>query len=130
MEYSPIGAITYVYWNEIPKHFPRVQLGAFVIMPNHIHGIIEIVDDDVVGPRHGVALHKKNEFGKTISGSISAIIGQIKSSVTRWCNKNGFDFAWQSRFYDNIIRSNNDYERIEKYIMNNVVNWDRDKFFK
>lgn len=42
-EYSPIGAIAYTYWNEIPKHFKNINLDAFIIMPNHIHGIIEIV---------------------------------------------------------------------------------------
>jgi putative transposase len=128
-EYSPIGAIAYTFWNEIPRHFPQVQLGAFVIMPNHIHGIVEIVNDDFVGTRHGMSLQNhQNEFGKTIPGSIAAIIGQFKSSVTRWCNKNELIFAWQSRFYDNVIRNYVDYERIENYIQNNVANWDKDKF--
>lgn len=140
-------------------------------MPNHIHGIIEIVSSvrpphgvvsqqsseltaGTAGTRHGVspqdapqdAPHdapigssygltdgisnkNQNQFGKTIPGSISAIIGQYKSSVTRWCNKNGFNFAWQSRFYDHIIRNEPEYERIEQYILNNVSNWRNDKFF-
>ncbi len=137
-EYSPIGAIAYTYWNEIPKHFKNIRLGEFIIMPNHIHGIIEIVQ-----PRHGVApqspqespvgsshgMTNKNEFGKTIPGSISAIIGQYKSSVTRWCNKNDYNFAWQSRFHDHIIRGESDFNRIEQYIINNVANWRDDKFF-
>jgi REP element-mobilizing transposase RayT len=128
-EFSPIGAIAYIFWNEIPRHFPQVRLGEFVIMPNHIHGIIEIVNDDFVGSRHGMSLQNhQNKFGKTIPGSISAIIGQFKSAVTRWCNKNGFNFAWQSRFYDNVIRSHVDYERIENYILNNVAYWEQDKF--
>lgn len=142
-EYSPIGAIVYTYWNEIPKHFKNVRLGEFIIMPNHIHGIIEIVcpphgvdlqlsSESFAGTRHGVTLLQKNtnEFGKTIPGSISAIIGQFKSSVTRWCNKNDFKFAWQSRFHDHIIRNESDYNRIEQYIINNVANWKDDKFFK
>jgi len=156
-EFSPIGAIAYTYWNQIPKHFSHVRLGEFVIMPNHIHGIIEIVDS--VGTRHGVSQHgvsqhgvsqhgvsqhgvsqqndvtnpttnnNQNQFGKTIPGSISAVIGQFKSSVTRWCNKNDLIFAWQSRFYDNIIRNKTAFHRIEEYIKNNVANWDEDKFF-
>ncbi|MCF8304096.1 MAG: transposase [Bacteroidales bacterium] len=152
-------------------------------MPNHIHGIIEIVSSvrpphgvvsqqsseltaGTAGTRHGVSPQdappdappdippdvppdtlqdylvgssygltdgisnkNQNQFGKTIPGSISAIIGQYKSSVTRWCNKNGFNFAWQSRFYDHIIRNEPEYERIEQYILNNVSNWRNDKFF-
>ena len=174
-DYSPIGAIAYTYWNEIPKHFPNISLGSFVIMPNHIHGIIEILPtagisasddreslDSSVRTRHGVSPQdspedspdyssldiqqqsqnkssknpdKKtsknlNEFGKTIPGSVSAIIGQFKSSVTRWCNKNGFIFGWQSRFHDHIIRDEPEFFRIENYIINNVKNWGSDKFSK
>jgi putative transposase len=154
-EYSPIGAIAYTYWNEIPKHFKNIRLGEFIIMPNHIHGIIEIVcpphgvdlqspTNSLAGSRHGVTPQSqqespvgsshgkanKNEFGKTIPGSISAIIGQYKSSVTRWCNKNDYNFAWQSRFHDHIIRGESDFNRIEQYIINNVANWKDDKFFK
>jgi len=145
-EYSPIGAIAYTYWNEIPKHFNNVKLGEFIIMPNHIHGIIEIGTRHGVSPQsqpespagtgHGLSdgmpdgISNQNQFGKTIPGSISAIIGQYKSSVTRWCNKNDFNFAWQSRFHDHIIRNEPDYNRIEQYIINNVANWKDDKFFK
>lgn len=165
-EYSAIGAIAYTYWNEIPKHFKNVNLGEFVIMPNHVHGIIEIVrtrhgvslqsqPESSAGTPHGVSngmsngishgmtndvpdgiTHgvsdemTQNKFGKTIPGSISAIIGQFKSSVTRWCNKNDFKFAWQSRFHDHIIRDESDYIRIEQYIFNNMANWKDDKFFK
>lgn len=155
-EYSPVGAIAYTYWNEIPKHFPNIILGEFAIMPNHIHGIVEIgpIDrpshgeesESSVGTRHGLSPQdsqnksfedsdKKssknlNEFGKTIPGSVSAIIGQFKSSVTRWCNKNGFAFEWQSRFHDHIIRDEPEFFRIENYIINNVKNWNDDKFLK
>lgn len=154
-EYSPIGAIAYTYWNEIPNHFRNARLGEYKIMPNHIHGIIEIVrtghglspqsssesgvrtghglsQQDSPGPSNGTAdgISNKNEFGKTIPGSISAIIGQFKSSVTRWCNENDFNFAWQSRFHDHIIRNESEYHRIEQYIINNVANWRDDKFFK
>ncbi|MCF8303726.1 MAG: transposase [Bacteroidales bacterium] len=146
-EYSAIGGIAYTYWHEIPEHFTNLRLGEFIIMPNHIHGIIEIVSPPhgvdlqssselLAGTRHGVSpqLPKStkniNEFGKTIPGSISTIIGQYKSSVTRWCNDNDFNFAWQSRFHDHIIRNEPEYNRIEQYIANNVANWREDKFFK
>jgi REP element-mobilizing transposase RayT len=154
-EYSPIGAIAYTYWNEIPNHFRNARLGEFKIMPNHIHGIIEIVNpphgvdmqsssESLAGTGHGVSPQEtpvrtghglsqqdssnKNEFGKTIPGSVSAIMGQFKSSVTRWCNENDFNFAWQSRFHDHIIRNESEYRRIEQYIINNVANWRDDNF--
>ncbi len=73
--------------------------------------------------------HQTNEFGKTIAGSISATIGQFKSSLTRWSRKNGHEnFAWQGRFHDHIIRDEDAFKRIADYIKNNPRNWQKDKF--
>jgi REP element-mobilizing transposase RayT len=136
--FTPIGNQAIAYWQEIPQHFPKVELGEFVVMPNHIHGIIGIVFD--AGSRHGVTPQyvapqdntpQINEFGKTIPGSLSAIIGQFKSTLTRWNNKNSNShFAWQSKFHDHIIRNQDEFDRIENYIVNNIKNWKDDGFFK
>jgi REP element-mobilizing transposase RayT len=148
---SDIGIQAELMWNEIPQHFPMAELGEFVVMPNHIHGIIGIhhkfvdgivgpphgvavpdTNDDIVGTRHGVSQQSPNfnQFGKTIPGSLSAIIGQYKSSVSRWCIKNNRAiFAWQSRFHDHVIRNQEEFDRIENYILNNVANWNSDKFY-
>lgn len=171
MHLSAIGKQANLYWNEIPKHFPHTELGEFIIMPNHIHGIIGInkKNKNTVQARHGMPqpdnlkknrnnsvrtrhgetqsynpknknntvrtrhvvsqLEKTNQFGKTIAGSLSAIIGQLKSSLTRWSRKNGYDnFAWQGRFHDHIIRNDGAFQRISNYIKNNPANWQKDKF--
>jgi len=134
MHLSPIGKQAYLYWNEIPKHFPHIELGEFIIMPNHIHGIIGIVNktNSKVRTRHVVSQRESqqdNQFGKTIAGSLSAIIGQFKSTLTRWSRKNGHqDFAWQGRFHDHIIRTDGAFQRISNYIKNNPSNWQKDKF--
>ncbi|MFW5850934.1 MAG: hypothetical protein ACOCWB_01800 [Bacteroidota bacterium] len=114
-KFSPIGAIAYTYWHQIPYHFDKVQLGEFIIMPNHIHGIIKIIHPSKISDKlekqtykcgfsHQSFNGKKNKFKYTISGSISSIINQFKSSVTRWCNIHNFEFEWQERFHDHIIR--------------------------
>ena len=170
MHLSAIGEQANLFWKEIPKHFPHIELGEFIIMPNHIHGIIGIVDtpqsaeirirqgdtqalnsenrnttirtrqgdtqplnsknrNNTVRTRHVVSQPKENQFGKTIAGSLSAIIGQFKSTLTRWSRKNGHDnFAWQARFHDHIIRSDGAFIRISNYIKNNPANWGKDKF--
>ncbi len=134
---SAIGEQAELYWNEIPEHFPHIELGEFIIMPNHIHGIIGIVDSPqsaAVRTRHVVSQrvsqpNNTNQFGKTIAGSVSAIIGQFKSTLTRWSRKNDYDdFAWQGRFHDHIIRTDSAFERISDYIKNNPTNWGKDKF--
>jgi putative transposase len=150
---NAIGEMANCYWLDISIHFTNVVLHKHIIMPNHIHGIIELV-----GTRHGVSLRYNpintvgtshgmshgvsqnafsqqqsgsNQFGKPVPGSIPVIINQYKSSVKRWCNKNNFrDFQWQSRFYDHIIRSQDDYTRISDYIINNPIRWRGDKFYQ
>ena len=149
------GIIADKCWLEIPNHFPHTILHEYIIMPNHIHGIIELVRNIVrplhdVGTRHVVSLrdnpdnhvgashvipipgpqHNQNQFSKPIPGSVSVIIQQYKSSVKRLCNKNNIaNFQWQSRFYDHIIRDERSYHRIAEYIINNPVEWNDDKFF-
>ncbi|HRE40977.1 MAG TPA: transposase [Ignavibacteria bacterium] len=138
---NELGKVANNFWIEIPNHFPSVELHEFIIMPNHIHGIIEIVGtqnnefNPIVGTRHGVSKtankdEYKHQFSKPIPGSISTIINQYKSSVKRWCNKNGHKyFQWQSRFYDHIIRSDFDYQNISNYIIHNPAKWDEDKYY-
>ncbi len=141
---SEIGIIANEYWLRIPKHFSHVVLYEYVIMPNHIHGIIELKDigrtqhGTQYRTRHVVSLHSsidnsqinKNEFGKLISGSVSVIIQQYKSSLKRWCNKNGHEyFKWQPRFYDHIIRNTQSHYNISKYIIDNPINWNDDEFY-
>ena len=142
------GKIADECWMEIPKHFPNAVLHEHIVMPNHVHGIIELVNDANVGTRHVVSLPnttdnpvgtshgmslqepKINQFGKPIAGSLSVIINQYKSSVKRWCNKNGHEyFKWQSRFHDHIIRNEQSYQTISDYIINNPAKWKDDKFY-
>jgi REP element-mobilizing transposase RayT len=61
-------------------------------------------------------------------GSLGAIARSYKSVVTRWCRENGHNhFAWQSRFYDHIIRADGSLDRIREYIINNPTKWEEDK---
>lgn len=109
MQLSHAGIIADVFWYEIKNHFPMVELFAFVVMPNHIHGIIRLLPSEQ-------------------QSSLSTIVGSYKSAVTKHCNRLSLPHEWQTRFYDNIIRSEQDFERIENYIRNNPANWPTDKF--
>lgn len=121
LQLNLIGKIASDCWLEIPRHFPFVQLGDFVIMPNHMHGIL------ILGH------HSDNENPKIYSsymgkispkpGSVSTIIRSYKSAVSKMAHNIQSDFRWQSRFYDHIIRDWESYQRISKYIENNPVQW-------
>jgi len=147
---SEMGQIAYTFWEEIPAHFPNMELGAFVVMPNHVHGIVIVnerleksVTTGNVETLHATSLPRndnqrtdakpKNEFMAAISpqaGSVSAAMRSYKSAVSRLIRPLHADFAWQTRFHDHVIRNSAEYERIEGYILLNPENWEQDKFFK
>jgi putative transposase len=129
MQLSAIGKIAQQCWNEIPLHFPFVILDEFVVMPNHIHGII-IIDKPVpVQTQDFVSLTDKplNKFGPQ-SKNLASIIRGFKIGVTKSARLINPDFAWQTRYHDHIIRDQKAHERISNYIQNNPSNWEKDKF--
>jgi len=138
MVLSQIGELVEKYWLEIPEHFPFVKLDAFVVMPNHVHGIIIIDkkdDGSNVETTHALSLpsppkpiiHKR--FQNQGKNTVSSIVGSFKSVVTKNARTINPHFAWQSRFYDHIIRNEKSYYHIIEYIINNPLNWTNDKYY-
>ena len=91
-------------------------------MREYFKGII-FIDRNLVETCRGMSLRAKhNRFSKPISQSLSMIVNHFKSAVTRQCRENGFThFAWQSRFYERIIRNENELNIKRKYIINNAL---------
>ena len=126
MGLNKLGCICYKYWQELPKHYSDCVLDEFIVMPNHIHFIIEINNNSDNAGRDG-ACPVSTEQGKT--SSLSNIIGSFKSACTREIHLAGHkNFSWQSRFYDHIIRTNAEsLDKIRYYIKYNPRMWDKDK---
>ena len=180
MQLSSVGIIADVFWHEIKTHVDFVTLDSFVVMPNHIHGIViidksmnnaivetghalsHIAETDNIVKTEGVAETKdtvkidgiietghalslqpsttpqpseflqsfgQKRFRNQGSGTLSAIIGSYKSAVTKHTHRLGYNFVWQTRFHDHIIRNNDEYRRIADYIIRNPESWKNDKFF-
>ena len=122
---TPIGIIANEYWQKIPEHFPFVILDEFVVMPDHVHGILIIskeTHDDASLQGTGYV----NTFGPQ-SGNISSVIRGYKAGVKSFATTNKIEFGWQPRFYDRIIRDADEMKRIRKYIIENPGNWFKDK---
>ncbi|MFQ6677375.1 MAG: transposase [Fidelibacterota bacterium] len=126
MVLNNLGKIAEECWNEITDHFGNVELDEFVIMPNHVHGIITILD---VETRRAVSLLEHiNKFGPLKKGSLPIIVGSYKSAVTRLIRKhNTPNFAWQRRFYDHVNRNEDSLEKIQIYIRTNPEIWNKDR---
>jgi putative transposase len=153
---SAIGEIVAEEWIKTEQIRPYVTLDAWVIMPNHLHGMIGITasEDDVVAPtetsrdavvvvaetprvvvgtpRRGVPTAPPPQTAAASaawkSKSLGAIIGQFKSVCTKRIWAAGYrDFAWQPRFHDHIVRNEREWERIRAYILANPSRWEQDK---
>ena len=134
---SPAGAIAHVLWYEIKNHAKNIELGEFVVMPNHVHGILILDGNDgatAVGTTHALSLPSaptpgQQRFQNQGKNTVSSIIGSYKSAVTKFCNQLNLPSGWQIRFHDHIIRNDASFKRISEYIKNNPGNWKEDKFY-
>jgi len=141
MELNGLGKIAERFWKEIPSHFDFVKLDEFVIMPNHVHGILifdksEDRDVDIRKARQCLVTTetismslKKGKLYDQNKETVSSVIGSYKSVCTKHIRKYKQDFAWQYNFYDRIIRDEKELDRIRKYIYENPMNWGKDKYF-
>jgi len=134
---NDIGEIAYGEWVKTPKIRPNVKLSEFVIMPNHIHGIIRLSDRGESHSPYKNESHERKGVFKTPprppqspSNNIGAIVRGYKSSVTRQFGLLGFnEKLWQRNYYEHIIRNEKSCYQISEYIQTNPVKWQDDKYY-
>jgi len=159
MQYTEMGQLAEKYWLEIPQHFPYIELGNWVIMPNHTHGILIInksatkSKNTIKNQNHTVQTRliaspptnnkkttnpKKTKKTGGVTGNKNPMLNDNISRAIRWykgrcafeIRKIHANFKWHSRFYDHIIRNNTSFNNIQNYITNNPSNWNNDKFYR
>jgi REP element-mobilizing transposase RayT len=139
MRLNSIGEIVREEWMKTPSIRPEIELDDFVVMPNHVHGILII--GETVGATGSVA-HKENHGQQAwasprlaptrtvVSCSLGAVLGQFKSKTAKRINMmrgtKGVSL-WQRNFHDHIIRNDADLNRIRIYIANNPLQWALDE---
>lgn len=107
--------------NHIPEHC-KATIDKYVIMPNHIHLIVIINDDEELR-----AIRESSAQGRSV---ISKIIGYIKMNASKEIhNRYGNTTVWQRGFHDHIIRDLHEYEKIAEYIYENPIRWQSDCFY-
>ncbi len=140
------GQYAFYQWKNLPDRFPNIDLDEFIIMPNHIHGIIVIRTDmgegsdirdsetkeRLISDPSPLQSNENIRVNGTVPGSLGAIIQNFKSSTSRKINaipnmKN--IKLWQVNYYDHIIGDEKDYARIVHYIRNNPQEWEKDELF-
>lgn len=128
MKLSRYGEIVQKWWNEIPVHFANVETGAFVVMPNHIHGIVFILER-----RGTVSVPDGNTGGETPplrTPTLGQILAYFKYQSTKEMNAventGTVTKFWQRNYYEHIIRSESDLQNKTEYIEANPMLWDED----
>jgi putative transposase len=142
MVLNKFGQVAQTEWERLPRRFRNIELGEFVVMPNHAHGIIVIVDgrgtadcsnnNDPESTRRAPTNEggaPTEQFGKPVAESIPTMVRSYKSAVSLRINfmrgTSGMP-VWQRNYYEHIIRNETDFQTKSNYILNNPLNWEND----
>ena len=128
MVLNDFGKIVQQEWLKTPKIRPEIKLDNFIVMPNHVHGIIMIIDN-FGGNRTDLGAYGGTSLRNLKPKSIGSIMAGFKSVVTKCINKHrgtpGVP-VWQRNYWEHVIRDEYDLNRIREYIINNPLHWDMD----
>jgi REP element-mobilizing transposase RayT len=128
VELTPIGEIAKACWSEIPLHYSEVNIYAFVVMPNHIHGLLRL-SPCAENPPQSEIIRRKFGPDSLPAASLSAVVRSLKSAVTKRAREmfllNGD--CWQRNYFERAIRSGKEFDDATQYIIENPLKWAMDK---
>jgi len=130
IELSKLGETVRECWLTIPRHFAKANLHEFVIMPNHLHGIVEIV---AVGAQHAAPLLGKDSDARNPAfvkhASLGAIIRSYKAAVTRQARRElgWHGDVWQRNYFERVLRDGQEIAEARRYIAENPMMWELDQ---
>jgi REP element-mobilizing transposase RayT len=136
MMLNEFGEIVAVCRSDLPRHFPNIQLDCFIVMLNHIHGLIEITgefSENSVGAQHAAPVRAVPVYHSTRNvqpGSLGAIVRSFKAASSRRINLlSGTPGAtiWQRNYYEHVVRDESELQRVREYIVNNPARWAEDE---
>lgn len=117
MRCNELGDAVWAIWRELPLHYPHVCLDAFVVMPNHVHGIIQLVG---IPMPPGKRRHAFPEIVRSFKSFASRDINRLLGTPG--------DNHWQRDYWEHVVRTQGELERIRRYIQNNPRRWEFDRF--
>jgi putative transposase len=136
LKLNQFGIIASDEWTKLSKKFANLEIDEFIIMPNHVHGIL-ILNHTVGAPLAGALVNIGNYLNRAPARDAPTIIGNIvgtyKSLVANTClkifksNNKSMGKLWQRNYYEHVIRNEKSLEQIREYIINNPINWQKDE---
>jgi putative transposase len=122
MQLNRYGNLIEAAWMDLPSHYPHINLGMFVVMPNHVHGIVIINEVDLLtrrGSKAGISLHGLPEIVRALKSYSARRINELR-------RMHG-NPVWQRSYYDRIIRNEGELHDMMQYILSNPMNWQADQ---
>lgn len=137
------GKMVEMEWFKLKDRFPNVKLHEYIIMPNHFHGILEIVNEkgqslnggqpQGIAPTYDGQIENIQTNNKTVGDIMDAFKSITTVEYIRGVKNNGWPpfnrKLWQRNYYEHIVRDDNDYDRIVNYIRDNPMNWGQDDVY-
>lgn len=125
---SDFGEIISDCWHEIPSHFTNVKLDAFIVMPDHVHGILTIGDEGVSTKRatHESPVQNGTHAAGPGQRSLGAVVGQFKAASTRRINLfrgTPSHPVWHRNYYERVIRNETEFAKLYDYVVTNPMRW-------
>lgn len=124
--------------NSLPLHYPDVEVHNHIVMPNHIHLLLQIVPSGVEGHSNYGAIHAPQhdedyyeipfDLRCHFNSRLAMIVCGLKSAATKRIRSFDVSFGWQSRYHDHVVRDQHSYDNITTYISENPMRWDTDTF--
>ncbi len=124
MKVNELGKIVVGFWLSLPTRYPSLELDEFVIMPNHVHGIIVITEAIDELPRHKLSEQKQRR--KML---LPKVVGYFKMNSAKAVNQHRLlscQSLWQRNYYEHIIRNEAELDRVRRYIVDNPAKWNQD----
>jgi len=123
MQLNNPGQIAKTAWDDLPARFPSVRLDAFIVMPNHVHGII-IVGAQFIAPSDGFGTATIDPGVINHAPTLGEMVRAYKAVSTRLIKQAGTPaFAWQRNYYEHVVRDEESLNRIRQYILDNPARW-------
>ena len=140
MYFSEVGRIARNFWYSLPDRFPGVRLDSFVMMPNHVHGIVVIpskhlnvenMPERFQPSMRALMLERHPELQNYKAPTLGEIIRAYKAVATYSIHRSGAKhFAWQDSYWSCVLFSKAALQRARRYIYENPRNWEKDAFYK
>jgi putative transposase len=125
---TPLGDFVHEHWQVIPSHFPKAKLHAFIVMPSHLHGLIELAGQPT-SPTAEIR-PRKFDLDAVPVGSLPAIVRSFKAIVARRAHLElGFSGdVWHRNYFERIIRDARELSNATQYVLENPAKWEMDRF--